>query len=62
MNAIVVKGSFLMTENGLEENWGLRVEGNRIVQVGPNETLTVNEGDQVVEAKDQMILPGYSYS
>ena len=59
MNAIVVKGSFLMTEDGLEENWGLRVEGNRIVQVGPNETLTVNEGDQVVDAKDQMILPGF---
>lgn len=57
--AIIIKGSYLMQPEGLKKGWGLRVEGNKIVQVGPNESLTTKEGDEVVDAKDQVILPGF---
>lgn len=59
MNGIVIKGQFLMTRNGLKKNWGLRVEGKRIVQVGPWEELKEEDTDQVILLKDQMILPGF---
>lgn len=59
MNGIVIKGQFLMTRNGLKKNWGLRVEGKRIAQVGPWEELKEEDTDQVILLKDQMILPGF---
>ena len=59
MSGIVIKGQFLMTRNGLKKNWGLRVEGKRIVQVGPWEDLKEEDTDQIILLKDQMILPGF---
>ena len=44
MSATVIKGAFLMTENGLKKDYGLRMEEDRIVQIAPNDKLLVNEG------------------
>lgn len=48
-----------MQPDGLKKDWGLRIRDNRIVQVGANESLLIEAGDEVIEAKDQMILPGF---
>ena len=57
--AVVIKGSFLMMEDGLKRDYGVRVVDNRIVEVRPNGELTVEAGDEVIEAKDQIIMPGF---
>lgn len=59
MSATVIKGSYLMTPDGLKKDWGVKVENNIIKQVCPNEDLKVQLGDKVIEAKDEMILPGF---
>jgi cytosine/adenosine deaminase-related metal-dependent hydrolase len=55
----VIKGGFLMLEEGIRKAWGVRVEGNTIVQVGPNESLTVSAGDKYIDATDKLIAPGF---
>lgn len=57
--AIVIKGSYLMHPEGLKKDWGLRIQDHKIVQVGANDSLIAEAGDEVVEVKDQMILPGF---
>jgi cytosine/adenosine deaminase-related metal-dependent hydrolase len=57
--ATVIKGGFLMTEEGIKKDWGVRVEGNRIVQVGPNGGLRVDSGDKVLDATDRLVAPGF---
>lgn len=59
MVATVLKGAYLMGEDGLKKNYGLRMMDGKIVQVAPNEVLEVQEGDCVLELEDQMILPGF---
>lgn len=59
MNGKVLKGTFLMTPEGLKRDWGLRIIDNRIIEIGPNERLTVEAGDEVVDATGQIILPGF---
>ena len=59
MAAVVLKGSALMTGHGLEKEWGLKMENGRLTQIGPNEELDVQEQDQVIELKGQMILQGF---
>ena len=59
MSATVIKGAFLMTENGLKKDYGLRMEEDRIVQIAPNDKLLVNEADKLIEVPDEMILPGF---
>lgn len=55
----VIKGGFLMLEEGIRKAWGVRVEGHTIVQVGPNESLTVSAGDKYIDATDKLIAPGF---
>ena len=59
MSATVIKGAFLMTENGLKKDYGLRMEEDRIIQIAPNDKLLVNEADKLIEVPDEMILPGF---
>ena len=54
-----MKGSCLLTEEGLQKDWGLRVEGNRISYVGPNDTIPAADGDTVVDATGCLISPGF---
>lgn len=59
MSATVLKGAFLMTEEGLKKNYGLRMAEGRIQQIAPNDRLLGETGDQVIEVPDQIILPGF---
>lgn len=59
MSATVLKGAFLMTEEGLKKNYGLRMAEGRIRQIAPNDRLLGETGDQVIEVPDQIILPGF---
>lgn len=59
MSATILKANFLMTPNGLQKDWGLRIEGNRITEVAPSCSLTQNPDDEVVVLGDQIILPGF---
>ncbi len=59
MSATVIKGAFLMTENGLKKDYGLRMKEGRIVQIAPNDKLLVYEADKLIEVPDEMILPGF---
>ncbi|XCP86272.1 amidohydrolase [Roseburia hominis] len=59
MAATILKGSYLMTPEGLKRDYGLRMEDGRITQVAPNEELRSEDGDQVVDAGGQIILPGF---
>ena len=57
MATVVLRGSALMTGHGLEKEWGLKMENGRISQIGPNKELIVQDQDQVMELKGQIILP-----
>jgi len=59
MAAIIIKGSYLMSEDGLKKDWGIKVEGNRITQLAPNCELNVDEDDCIIEANNQIIAPGF---
>ena len=59
MATVVLRGSALMTGHGLEKEWGLKMENGRISQIGPNKELIVQDQDQVMELKGQIILPGF---
>lgn len=57
--AVIIKGSCLMLESGLKKDWGIMVEGNRIIKVCPNNELKVQAGDIVVDAENRIIAPGF---
>ncbi len=59
MSATVIRGSLLLTPDGLKRNWGVRVESGTITQVSPNEDLRIEPLDQVYNKEDQLILPGF---
>lgn len=59
MAATILKGGYLMTRDGLKKDWGVKVEGNRILQVGPNAEISAGAGDVVVDATDRLIAPGF---
>jgi len=57
--SIVLKGRMLIYEDALLNNYGIRVENNRIAQIAPNKDLVCEEGDEIYELSDQIILPGF---
>lgn len=57
--AVVIKGGYLMTATGIKKDWGVRVEGERIVAVAPNDQLQADSGDKVVDAPDRLVAPGF---
>lgn len=59
MAATILKGSYLMTPDGLKKDYGLRMEDGRIAQIAPNEDLGREATDVVVDAEGQIILPGF---
>lgn len=59
MTATIIKGSYLMKEDGLKKGWGLRIEDNKITQVAPNCELKIEQNDNVIEAENQIIAPGF---
>lgn len=59
MAATILKGSYLMTPDGLKKDYGLRMEDGEITQVAPNGDLRCEAADEVVDAEGQIILPGF---
>lgn len=59
MASTIIKGSYLMSEEGLKKDWGIKIKGNKILQVGPNNKLKVEDEDLVIDAKNQIIAPGF---
>lgn len=59
MAITIIKGSYLMSEEGLKKDWGVKIQNNKIVQVAPNTELTIEDGTVVIEAKNQIIAPGF---
>lgn len=59
MAAKILLGTYLMTPDGLKRNWGLRVKENIITQVGPIDSITLEDGDEVITLSNQIILPGF---
>ena len=57
--ATILKGAWVMTREGLKKDWGVKVEKNKIVEVGPNDTLTLQEGDEISDHTEQIIMPGF---
>ncbi|MCG8648811.1 MAG: amidohydrolase family protein [Pirellulales bacterium] len=56
--AIVGGRIVTMGKLGVIDNGTVLIEGNRIVAVGPGNQIDVPEDAYVIEAKDQVILPG----
>lgn len=59
MAATVIKGSYLMCEDGIKKDWGIKIEGNKIIDVAPNSDLVINSQDDVIEAEGKLISPGF---
>ncbi len=59
MSATVFKGAAVMTPEGLQKDWAVRVEGNRIADVGPAACVKAESGDTVVDAAGHLVAPGF---
>lgn len=59
MAATIIEGSCLMAPDGLKEDYGLRMEDGRVTQIARNNELFRESGDEVVDVRGQMILPGF---
>lgn len=59
MVSTIIKGSYLMSEDGLKKDWGVKIKDNRILQVAPNSQILQEDGDMVIHAEDQIIAPGF---
>lgn len=59
MPAIVIKAGLLLGPDGLKKDWGVRISGDTITEVGPNQQLTVTDGDRVVAVPERLIAPGF---
>ncbi|MEW6308592.1 MAG: amidohydrolase [Bacillota bacterium] len=63
--AYIIVGRFLLAPGGeVKENWGVRVEGNRITAVGPNYEISglTKPGDEIINARRSFIAPGFTNS
>lgn len=59
MTATIIKGSYLLSEEGLKKEWGVKIYGNKIAQVAPNAEIKIGDGDVVINAKNQIVAPGF---
>lgn len=59
MALTLLKGNYVMTPEGLKAGYGVEIEGNRIRRVGPVEELLKDGPEEIIECKDEMILPGF---
>lgn len=57
--ALILKGKFLITPEGVRIDYGVRVENNIIVQITDNELLEIAAEDEVIDCTDKIIMPGF---
>jgi len=53
----IIKSDYLLLEDGLKLNWGVRIENNRIVEVAPNENIKIKNGDKTINFKNKILAP-----
>lgn len=59
MKGKIIKGAWVMTEEGLKKDYGVKIKGNEIIRIGPNKELAAEDGEEEITLPDQMILPGF---
>lgn len=55
----VLKGAFVLTEDGLKKDYGVRVDGDTITQVSPISELNLDGVDKIIDATNKIIAPGF---
>jgi len=57
---IAIVGGLLIDGTGAQPRWDqtVLIQGDRIVQVGPSETVTVPAGAEVIDASGMTVMPG----
>jgi len=48
MIGTIIKSDYLLLEDGLKSNWGVRIENNRIDEVAPNENIKIKNDDKII--------------
>lgn len=56
---IILKPDFVLTQEGLIECWGVRIENGRIASVGPWDQLKEEKNDDVIRLEGQILMPGF---
>ena len=61
MASITILGNYLIeSANKLpKQGWGVRIEANRILEIAPNEVLLQKYPDHLLDARNQIIVPGF---
>jgi len=59
MGDTIIKSDYLVLEDVLKPNWGVRIENNRIVEVAPNENIKIKNGDKTINFKNKILTPGF---
>ena len=61
MSSYTIPGQFLIlsSHEAPRQNWGIRVEGSHIQEIGPNEDLIRKYPDHVLDTSRQIICPGF---
>lgn len=59
MGTLIIRGKYILSENGLQEDWSIKIKDNLIDAVGPDAEIIEVEGDKVFQMKDRIIVPGF---
>ena len=59
MQKTLLKPTYVMTPQGLEQGWGVYIEGDTISAVGPWDTLPCDDGVSIKELPDRLVMPGF---
>lgn len=57
--AVILKPDYVLTEEGLKERWGVRIENGRIASVCPWNQLKKRTEEDILRLEGQMLLPGF---
>lgn len=55
----IFKSKYLLAPQGLEENWGLQVQGDTIVAIGAADTLVPAPNEEVIDLGNRLLMPGF---
>lgn len=56
---LIIKGRYVLTEDGLKENWGIGIRDGMIVELGPMDEFEIGGADEVLDASTGFVAPGF---
>lgn len=56
---LIIKGKYVLTEDGLKENWGIGIHDGIIVELGPMDAFEMGGTDEVIDARTEIVAPGF---